>query len=93
MYTTLSFVNRVSMWRRLQHYTWQKKQYKTPLDDGTRILHQATSLMSKVNRAHRWTNMSYLRGVIEGPSRSISVKKTAKQWVKHSVSKHNIWKT
>ena len=81
------------MWQRLQqHYTWQKKQHKTPLDDSTRILHQTTGLMSKVNRAHCWINVSYLRGVVEGPGRSISVKKIAKQWVKHLVSKRNIWK-
>ena len=53
----------------------------------------SNDLMSKVNRAHHWTNVSYLRGVVEGPGRSISVKETTKQWVKHSVSKYNIWKT
>ena len=39
-----------------------------PLDDGTQILHQETSLMSKVNRAHRWINVSKFQGVVEGPS-------------------------
>ena len=87
MYTTLSVVNRVSIWHRVQqHYTWQKKQHKTPLDDGTRILHQATSLMSKVNRAHHWTNVSYLCRVVEGPDRSIFVKKITKQLVKHCIT-------
>ena len=62
-----------------QYYTRQKKQHMTPLDDSTRILHQITGLMSKVNRAHRWLNVSKLQGAVEGPARSISVKKTAKQ--------------
>ena len=51
----------------------------TPLDDSTWILHQTMGLMSKVNRAHRWISVSYLRGVVEGPDRSISVKKIARQ--------------
>ena len=51
----------------------------TPLDDSTRIFHQITGLMSKVNRAHRWLNVSKLQGAVEGPALSISVKKTAKQ--------------
>ena len=50
-----------------------------PLDDGTRILHQETGLMSKVNHAHRWINVSKLQGAVKGPARSISVKKTVKQ--------------
>ena len=57
----------------------KKKQHKTPLDDGTQILHQATGLMSKVNYAHRWINVSKLQGAVEDPGRSISVKKTARQ--------------
>ena len=48
MYTTLSVVNRVSLWHRLQqHYTWQKKKHETPLDDSTQILHQATTSCQK----------------------------------------------
>ena len=51
-----------------QHYTRQKKQHMTPLDDSTRILHQTTGLMSKVNDAHRWLNVSKLQGAVEGPA-------------------------
>ena len=47
----------------------------TPLDDSTRILHQETGLMSKVNRAYRWINVSKPQGAAEGPGRSKSVKK------------------
>ena len=61
MYTALSVVNQVSMWRRLQqHYTWQKKQHKTPLDDSTRILHQATASSQKytwLTDDWTWTNI------------------------------------
>ena len=62
-----------------QHYTRQKKQHMTPLDDSTRILHQKTGLMSKVNRAHRWIDVSKSQGAAEEPGRSKSVKETAKQ--------------
>ena len=62
-----------------QLYTRQKTQHMTPLDDSTRILHQATGLMLKVNRAHRWTNVSKLQRAAEGPGRSKSTKKTTKQ--------------
>ena len=62
-----------------RHYTRQKKQHMTSLDDSTRIFRQTTGLMSKVNRAHRWINVSKLQGAVEGPVRSISIKKTAKQ--------------
>ena len=68
-----------------------KETTQDTLDDSTRILHQATtscqsSLCSPLD------NVSYLRGVVEGPGRSISIKKTTKPWVKHSVSKHKNWK-
>ena len=36
----------------------KKKRHMTLLDDCARLLHQATDLMSKVNRAHRWTDVS-----------------------------------
>ena len=48
------------------------------LDDSTRILHQETGLMSQVNRAHRWIDVSKSQGAAEGPGRSKSVKETAK---------------
>ena len=62
-----------------RHYTRQKKQHMTPLDDSTRILHQKTGLISKVNRAHHWIDVSKSQGAAEGPDRSKSVKKIAKQ--------------
>ena len=49
------------------------------LDDSTWILHQETGLMSQVNRAHHWIDVSKSQGAAEGPSRSKSVKETAKQ--------------
>ena len=49
-----------------------------PLDDSTRIFRQTTGLMSKVNRAHRWINVSKPQGATKGPGRSKSVKKIAK---------------
>ena len=67
-----------------------KETTQDTLDDSTRILHQAmTSCQS--SPCSLLDNVSCLRGVVEGPGRSISVKKTTKQWVKHSVSKHNYW--
>ena len=36
----------------------KKKQKMTPIDDCARFLHQATDLMSKVNRGHQWTYVS-----------------------------------
>ena len=56
----------------------KKKQHMTPLNDGTWILHQATNLMSKVHRAHRWINVSQLHGAVEGPGQPIFVKKVAR---------------
>ena len=35
-----------------------KKGHMTPLDDCARLFHQAMDLVSKVNRAHRWTDVS-----------------------------------
>ena len=55
-----------------------KETTQDALDDSTRILHQATGLMSKVNRPHRWTNVSKLQGAAKGPGRSKSVKKITK---------------
>ena len=45
------------------------------LDDSTRILHQETCLMSQVNRAHRWIDVSKSQRAAKGPGRSISIKK------------------
>ena len=44
------------------------------LDDSTRILHQATTSCQS-SPCSPLDNVSYLRGVVEGPGRSISVKK------------------
>ena len=49
------------------------------LDDSTQILHQETGLMSKVNHAHRWIDVSKSQRAAEGPGRSKSVKEIAKQ--------------
>ena len=50
----------------------------TPLNDSTQILHQEMGLMSKVNRAHRWIDVSKSQRAAEGPGRSKSVKETVK---------------
>ena len=66
--------------------TWRPRwQYTDPP--------QETGLMSKVIRAHHWIDVSKSQGAAEGPGRSKSVKETAKQWVKYSVSKCNTWKS
>ena len=63
------------------------------LDDSTQILHQEMGLMSKVIRAHHWIDVSKSQGAAEGPSQSKSVKETTTWWVKHLMSKRNIWIT
>ena len=62
-----------------QHYTRQKKQHMTPLDDSTQILHQGIGLMSKVNSAHRWIDVSKSQCPAEGPGQYKFVKETVKQ--------------
>ena len=91
MYTMLSFVNQVSTWHRYNNTSQIKEPTQDTLDDSTRILHQATTSCQS-SPCSPLDNRSYLRGVVEGPGRSISVKKTTKQWVKHSESKYNIRK-
>ena len=51
-----------------------KETTQNTLDDSTRILHQATTSCQS-SPCSPLDNVSYLRGVVEGIGRSISVKK------------------
>ena len=54
-----------------------KETTQDTLDDSTRILHQATTSCQS-SPCSSLDNVSYLRGVVEGPGRYISVKETTK---------------
>ena len=75
MYTMSSFIDWVfyMTYDTITLHTTKKTTHDA-LDDSTRILHQKTSLMSKVICAHPWIDVSKSQGAAEGPGRSKSVK-------------------